>query len=52
MININDKVKKEEEEGLTPEQMLKEALGESRPEIRTMALFGDVDEVSSCIMWQ
>lgn len=49
MININDKAgeKKEELPELTPEQLLQEALGEAKPEIRTMALFGDVDEEKS-----
>jgi ATP-dependent Clp protease protease subunit len=43
MTSINDKVPEGELE-LTPEQVLQEVLGEKKPEIRTMALFGDVDE--------
>ncbi len=31
----------------TPEQILQEVIGEARPEIRTIALFGDVDEEKS-----
>ena len=47
MVNINDKKEeKKEEEG--PEQSLQELLGmPSKKEIRTMALFGDVDEEKS-----
>ena len=48
MININDKKKKDggKEEG--PEQSLQELLGmPPKKEIRTMALFGDVDEEKS-----
>jgi len=48
MISINDKVPEgEASEELTPEQILQEVLGPKMPEIRTMALFGDVDEEKS-----
>lgn len=49
MININDKAQETEAEAQepTPEQMLQEVLGPKVPEIRTMALFGDVDEEKS-----
>ena len=48
MISINDKVPEGEGESeLTPEQMLQDALMPKMPEIRTMALFGDVDEEKS-----
>ena len=43
MTSINDKIPEGDLE-ITPEQMLQEVLGENKPEIRTMALFGDVDE--------
>ena len=45
MISINDKVKKEdtEEKG----SIIEDLLGPKPPEIRTMALFGDVDEEKS-----
>jgi ATP-dependent Clp protease protease subunit len=48
MISISDKVPEGEgKEELTPEQMLQDVLGPKMPEIRTMALFGDVDEERS-----
>jgi ATP-dependent Clp protease protease subunit len=50
MISINDKAPEGEEaksEELSPEQMLQDLMGGARPEIRTMALFGDVDEEKS-----
>ena len=48
MISINDKAPEGEgKEELTPEQMLQDVLGPKMPEIRTMALFGDVDEEKS-----
>ena len=50
MISINDKAPEGEEaksEDLSPEQMLQDLMGGARPEIRTMALFGDVDEEKS-----
>ena len=46
MVNINDKKEEKTEEG--PEQSLQELLGmPPKKEIRTMALFGDVDEEKS-----
>jgi len=48
MISINDKVPEGEgDKEPTPEQMLQDVLGAKMPEIRTMALFGDVDEEKS-----
>ncbi len=50
MININEKKPEgedSEKKELTPEEMLQEALGGRPKEIRTMALFGDVDEEKS-----
>ena len=50
MISINDKVaegESPEKKEMSPEEMLEHALGPKPPEIRTMALFGDVDEEKS-----
>ena len=50
MISINDKVtegESPEKKEMSPEEMLEQALGPKPPEIRTMALFGDVDEEKS-----
>ena len=48
MIKITDKVQEHNESGeVSPEQLIEAALGPQKPEIRTMALFGDVDEEKS-----
>jgi ATP-dependent Clp protease protease subunit len=50
MISINDKVtegESPENKEMSPGEMLEHALGPKPPEIRTMALFGDVDEEKS-----
>ncbi len=48
MVNINDKKDEKTEEGEGAEQSLQELLGmPPKKEIRTMALFGDVDEEKS-----
>ncbi len=48
MIKITDKVEENNKtEEVSPEQLIEAALGPQKPEIRTMALFGDVDEEKS-----
>jgi ATP-dependent Clp protease protease subunit len=47
MISINDKVNEKEEEAKEELPSLESLLMESKREIRTMALFGDVDEEKS-----